>query len=98
VPTGRRVQTITMRAKTAPEYAEALLLALRALRAETRREAGNVMFDIQISEVDAGDFLLREEFLDDGAVAAHRASEHFAAFKAAMAGFPLVFERYGPVD
>lgn len=98
MPTRRRVQTITMRAKTTPEYAEALLLALRALRAETRREAGNVMFDIQMSEVNAGDFLLREEFLDDRAVAAHRASEHFSAFKAATAGFPLVFERYGPVD
>ncbi len=96
--TGRQQPlTITMRVKTEERHAEALLAALLTLRDQTRTEAGNVRFDILGSDIEPGAFLLIEAFRNEEAVRAHRASAHFAAFKATTAGLALVIERYGAV-
>jgi len=77
--------------------AESLLSALRGLQHSSRQEPGNLTFDILRSRDQPSDFLLVEKFVDEAAVAAHRASSHFRSFKEATASLRLALERYAAI-
>jgi quinol monooxygenase YgiN len=88
---------VHLRITCGPLEAESLLSALQDLQRLSRREAGNRMFDILQSSEHAGGFLVIEEFENEAALAAHRASDHFRRFKEATASLSLTIERYAPV-
>jgi quinol monooxygenase YgiN len=93
----RRSIGVHLRITCAPLEAERLLSALHDLQRLSRAEPGNRMFDILQSCEHAGGFLVIEEFEDEAALAAHRASNHFRCFKEATASLRLTIERYAPV-
>jgi quinol monooxygenase YgiN len=93
----RRSIGVHLRITCAPLEAERLLSALQDLQRISRREPGNRMFDILQSSEHAGGFLVLEEFEDEAAVAAHRASDHFRCFKEATASLSLTIERFAHV-
>lgn len=88
---------VHLRITCAQSQAESLLGALQDLQRFSRDEPGNRTFEILRSHDDAGGFLLIEEFEDEAAVAAHRASRHFRSFKEVTASLSLTIERYAPV-
>ena len=51
----------------------------------TRREAGNLRFDISQSEADPGRFLLYEVYVDPDGFVAHQQTEHYLRWKEAVA-------------
>ncbi|GAC1299823.1 MAG: hypothetical protein NVSMB19_04990 [Vulcanimicrobiaceae bacterium] len=53
---------------------------LRELIVATRREPGCRTYDVNRSNDDPRAFLLYEQYVDEAAVAAHRASPHFERF------------------
>ncbi len=61
------------------EALEALLLGMASA---CRAESGNLCWDIWRDQADPTRFVLDELYIDDAAVAAHRASAHFAAYLA----------------
>lgn len=93
----RRSIGVHLRITCAQPQAENLLGALQELKLLSREEPGNRRFEILRSCDHAGGFLLIEEFEDDDAVAAHRASSHFRRFKEVTATLGLTIERYAPV-
>lgn len=93
----RRSIGVHLRITCGPLEAERLLSALRDLQRLSRGEPGNRMFDILQSSEHAGGFLVIEEFENEAALAAHRASNHFRRFKEATASLRLTIERYAPV-
>jgi quinol monooxygenase YgiN len=70
--------------KARPEAREALCDALRALVLPTRQEPG--CLDYQLFELtdEPGTFYMRESFMDELALEAHRETAHFQAFAARL--------------
>lgn len=68
--------------KARPEAREAMSRALQALVLPTRQEAG--CLDYQLFELtdEPGTFYMRESFMDELAMEAHRATPHFQNFAA----------------
>lgn len=58
---------------------EALLIGMAGA---CRAEPGNLRWDVWRDQADPSRFVLDELYVDDAAVAAHRASPHFAAYLA----------------
>jgi quinol monooxygenase YgiN len=56
---------------------DAVAEALREAIAASRAEPGNLMYTIQRSVEDPDEFVLYEQYDDEAAVDAHRASSHF---------------------
>ncbi|MEJ8309402.1 putative quinol monooxygenase [Agrobacterium larrymoorei] len=88
--------SIRIRMGCEASQAETLFRELIILQQETRLEPGNISFDVFRSSGQQTSFLLLEEFRDEEAVAAHRSSNHFAAFKHKTASLALTLERYMP--
>lgn len=57
-----------------------LMALLADLAVASRAEAGNLRWDVWHDKASADLFVLDELYVDDAAVAAHRASPHFAAY------------------
>lgn len=85
---------VYLRIECEQRQAERLLCALDELQQATRREAGNLRFDILQSSNQPGTFLLIEEFVNEAAIASHRTSSHFRRFKEATASLARVADRY----
>ncbi|MWV17156.1 antibiotic biosynthesis monooxygenase [Pseudomonas sp. L-22-4S-12] len=65
-----------------PEQRAALEQALRQMVEASRREPGNLRYDLFVRGDDAATFDLFELYADEAAVAAHRGSAHYQAFRA----------------
>jgi quinol monooxygenase YgiN len=63
-----------------PGKATELESLIRGMVAPCRAEAGNIRWDIWQDRDDPGRFVLDELYVDDAAIAAHRASAHFLAY------------------
>ena len=59
---------------------------------QTRQEDGNLFYTVHQSNTDPNTFMLYEAYVDDAAVAAHRASEHFKTIALGQI-IPLLAER-----
>src|ERR1700753_3109991 len=68
-----------------PGKAEALLALLESMVGPSRAEAGNLRYDLWRDQADPGRFVLDELYADNTAIAAHRASPHFANYLAKIA-------------
>jgi len=67
-----------------PGKAEALLDLLDSMLTPSRAESGNLRYDLWTDEAEPGRFVLDELYEDAAAVTAHRASDHFQAYLAAI--------------
>jgi quinol monooxygenase YgiN len=67
-----------------PGKAAELRALLDTMVAASRTEAGNLRYDLWVDQANEARFVLDELYVDDAAVAAHRASPHFQAYLAAI--------------
>jgi len=65
-----------------PDKADELKSLLFGLRVASRAEPGNLRWDIWQDQADVNRFVLDELYVDNAAVAAHRATPHFKAYLA----------------
>ncbi|MFB5147999.1 putative quinol monooxygenase [Burkholderia orbicola] len=68
-----------------PEHAAAVEAELHRMVAATRAETGNLRYDLFRQADGQPGFHLFEIYRDEAAVAAHRASEHYNAYRAKTA-------------
>lgn len=69
------------------EQRAALEQALRQMVEASRREPGNLRYDLFVRGDDAATFDLFELYADAAAVAAHHASVHYQAFREQIGGW-----------
>lgn len=84
-----------------PEHRAALEQALRQMVEASRREPGNLRYDLFVRGDDAATFDLFELYADAAAVAAHRASAHYQAFREQIGGWlaaPVDVRSAEPLD
>jgi quinol monooxygenase YgiN len=72
--------TFTVRMRFAPEDHDDIERILRELTRATRHEAGCVSYIPHFIDGDANTVLIYEQYKDEAAVEAHRASPHFAQY------------------
>ena len=63
--------------------------ALGELVSASRKEPGNQRYDLYVDAVQPDTFHLIEAYVDDAALDAHRASEHYRAYREKTAGWLL---------
>jgi autoinducer 2-degrading protein len=68
-----------------PEFVEPFIEATMDNAANTRREPGNVRFDVGQAEEDPTRFLLYEAYRDKAGFTAHQQTEHYLRWKAKVA-------------
>ena len=83
------VLAVTWMAKTGRESEVAALF--EKLTAESRKEAGCVMYQVHKHKTEARRFFIYEQYKDDAALEAHRAAAHFLQF--AKKDLPKVADR-----
>lgn len=67
-----------------PGQADALRALLADLVGPSRAEPGNLRYDLWTDRAEPGRFVLDELYADPAAAAAHQASAHFQAYRAAV--------------
>ena len=67
-----------------PDQVDALASTLRTMVDHTRREPGCEVYDLYRSDDEVTRFHLFERYRDDDALAAHRASDHYQAYRAQL--------------
>ncbi len=70
-----------------PEYAEAFLAASIENHNGTRKEPGNVRFDVLKSDDDPTQFVLYEVFADEAAAKAHKETAHYLKWRDTVAPY-----------
>ncbi len=70
-----------------PEYAEAFLAASIENHNGTRKEPGNVRFDVLRSDDDPTQFVLYEVFADEAAAKAHKETSHYLKWRDTVAPY-----------
>lgn len=70
-----------------PDYRAELEQALRQMVVASRREPGNLRYDLFVRDADATTFDLFELYADESAVAAHRTSAHYQALREQIGGW-----------
>ena len=83
------VLAVTWMAKTGRESEVAALF--EKLTVESRKEAGCVMYQVHKHKTEARRFFIYEQYKDDAALEAHRATAHFLQF--AKKDLPKVADR-----
>ncbi|MEE2903882.1 MAG: putative quinol monooxygenase [Myxococcota bacterium] len=83
--------TIQIKHRIIPDHVEHYLKATLANAAETRKEPGNVRFDVLREPDDPTCFYLYEVYVDHDAQQKHFASSHFHIWKEAVSG--IIAER-----
>jgi autoinducer 2-degrading protein len=68
-----------------PEHVPDFLAASRANAAASRQEPGVLRFDVVQDRADPGHVVLVEVYVDDDAAAAHKATDHYATWRDAVA-------------
>jgi len=86
------VITVVARYRAQPDRADEIARVLAEHVAATRREPGCVQFVAYRSSDDADQFLLYEQYVDETAFEAHRASAHFRGYVEGTI-VPLLAER-----
>lgn len=76
------VATITVK----PEFKEDILKSLHDVVDATRKEEGNVSYDLHSHVSDENVFTILEVWKSRDAITLHNASDHFEAFKKAIDG------------
>lgn len=69
-----------------PEYAEELLSAMQNVVNATRKEDGNISYDLHQNINNPVEYTLIEVWKSEQAIDFHNASEHFGEFKQAIDG------------
>ncbi|MBN2657024.1 MAG: antibiotic biosynthesis monooxygenase [Spirochaetales bacterium] len=69
------------------ENAEAFIKATEANHRETRKEEGNLRFDVLRHDEDKSRFMLYEVYRSPEAVAAHKETAHYLAWRDTVAPF-----------
>ena len=67
-----------------PGKAAELRALLDGMVTASRAEPGNLRYDLWVDQADDSRFVLDELYVDDAAVAAHRATPHFLAYRATV--------------
>ena len=83
-----------------PENIEAFKKISQYNHDNTRKEPGNIRFDVIQSKNDPTKFVLYEVFADDAAVAAHKTTEHYLRWRDEVADYmasPRSAVTYAPV-
>ncbi len=70
-----------------PEYVEAFEKITVYNHNNTRKEPGNVRFDVLRANADGTQFVLYEVFADEAAAAAHKETEHYLRWRAEVADY-----------
>jgi quinol monooxygenase YgiN len=84
-----------------PEHRDATERALRELAQLSRREPGNLRYDLFTRDAETAAFDLFELYVDEAAVEAHRQSAHYQAFRAAAGSLlaaPTEVRQSRPLD
>lgn len=68
-----------------PEYAEQVEAEMRRMVSASRREEGNLRYDLLREEGEPLRFHVQERYRDQAAVQAHRESAHYLAYRAKAA-------------
>jgi len=68
-----------------PGHEEDFRMATKANHVETRKEMGNLRFDVLQGEDDPGRFMLYEVYRSDEAVKAHKETRHYKVWRNAVA-------------
>lgn len=88
---------IHVRMQARPEAVEKLLALASFNARESRREPGNLRFDVSRGADDPLRFMLYEVYRDEAAFAAHQQTAHYARWKAEIGDLlaaPRMSERY----
>ena len=75
--------TVHVKAENVRQFIEATLDNAR----NTRKEPGNVRFDVLQAEDDPARFLLYEAYLDKDGIARHQQTEHYLRWRRTVAGW-----------
>lgn len=70
-----------------PEYVEAFEKITVYNHNNTRKEPGNVRFDVLRTNEDPTQFILYEVFVDEQAAAAHKTTEHYLKWREEVADY-----------
>ncbi|SDC60456.1 putative quinol monooxygenase [Paraburkholderia lycopersici] len=70
-----------------PQHVAEVEALMRDMVSHTRKEPGNLRYDLLRRADGAPGFHLYEAYVDEGAVQAHRESAHFAAYRAQIAAW-----------
>jgi autoinducer 2-degrading protein len=92
------IVSVTIFAK--PEFREKLIEATLDNARNTRREPGNIRFDVSQAEDDPNRFLLYEVYKQKDDFSKHQQTEHYLRWKNAMTdwmGQPRVGVRHKPI-
>jgi (4S)-4-hydroxy-5-phosphonooxypentane-2,3-dione isomerase len=84
-----------------PDHLEAFLAATRVNAAASRQEPGVLRFDVVQDRADPAHVVLVEVYADEDAPAAHKETEHYAAWRDAVAPWmarPRSSITFDPVD
>jgi autoinducer 2-degrading protein len=95
------MRMIMVRLEVKPEKVDAFLKLVTFNASESRKESGNLRFDVVQSVDNATRFALYEVYRDDAAVAAHQATPHYALWRAEIEGLlvtPRISEKFASVS
>ncbi len=81
------MHVIVVEVRVKPDYVAEFIEATRANHLASRRESGNLCFDVLQSPQDAGRFLLYEIFESPEAAAVHRQTAHYLKWRDTVAGW-----------
>ena len=73
-----------------PDHVDDFIREIKKNAEGTRKEPGNVRFDVAQAEDDKNRFLLYEVYQNKDAFLAHQKTEHYLAWKAAVADWMAV--------
>jgi autoinducer 2-degrading protein len=88
---------VVVRAEVKPECVDAFVDLATHNAAESRKEPGNVRFDVLRSAAEPTKFAFYEVYHDEEALKAHQQTAHYARWKAenpALLASPRVSEKY----
>jgi autoinducer 2-degrading protein len=76
---------VAVTVRVVPEHVEAFVAATRANAQGSRKEPGNLRFDVSRAVDDPSQFLLYEVYLDEDGFKAHQQTPHYLAWRQAVA-------------
>ena len=82
--------TVSVTVMVKPDHVEDFIREIKKNADGTRKEPGNIRFDVAQGEDDKCRFLLYEVYHDKDAFVAHQKTEHYLAWKAAVADWMAV--------
>jgi autoinducer 2-degrading protein len=76
---------VAVTVRVVPEHAEAFVAATRANAEGSRKEPGNLRFDVSRGVDDPSQFLLYEVYIDEDGFKAHQQTPHYLVWRQAVA-------------